>query len=102
MKQDDNNDDDDRLLTNMKCISYRNHKTSDCVRTKVKSIVGRKESLLATINKRRRMSWFAYATQPNGLCETIIKDTVEGRRRQETAAKNWIDNVKEWTDMIIP
>ena len=44
-------------------ISRLEHKTNDWVRSKISSLVGPQEPLLATV-KRRKLAWFGHVTHP--------------------------------------
>ena len=46
-----------KCLRNLLRISYLDHKTNDWMRSKINSLVGPQESLLATV-KRRELAWF--------------------------------------------
>ncbi|XP_076438559.1 uncharacterized protein LOC143277565 [Babylonia areolata] len=82
-------------------ISYKEHKTNDCVRNLVSNLVGPQEPLLATV-KRWKMAWFGPVIRHNTLSKTILQGTVEGGRRRGRQRKSWSDNVKEWTKMTMP
>ena len=48
-----------RCLRKLLRISHREDKTSDCVQSLVKSLVGPREPLLATV-RRRKLAWFGH------------------------------------------
>ena len=90
----------------MKCmrkllrISYLERKTNKFVRARVQSFVGPREPLLATV-KRRKLQWFGHVTRHDTLSKTILQGTVEGGRKRGRQRKSWLDNVKEWTTLIM-
>ena len=62
-------------------IFYLEHKTNDWVRSKIDSLVGPLELLLATV-KRLKLAWFGHDMCCNSLSKTILRGTLEcGRRR---------------------
>ena len=67
----------------MKCLrellrtSYSEHKTNDWVRSKINSLVGPQEHLLATV-KRWKLAWSGHVTRHNILSRTILQGTLEG------------------------
>jgi hypothetical protein len=89
-----------KCLRRLLRISYLDRKTNDFVRSKVYSLMGYQEPLLATI-KRHKLAWFDHVTRHDTLSKTIMQGTVEGGRKRGRQ-KNWQDNVKEWTDLTIP
>jgi hypothetical protein len=82
-------------------ISYIEHRTNEYVRSKVASLVGPQEPLLATV-KRRKLTWYGHVARHDGLCKTIVQGTVEGGRRRGRPRKSWLDNIKDWTEMTMP
>ena len=87
-----------KCLRKLLRISYREHKTNQYVKDKVKSLVGPQEPLLATV-KRRKLLWYGNTTRHNSLCKTILQGTVEGGRKRGRQRKSWLDNVTEWTEL---
>ena len=65
-------------------ISYLEHKTNDWVRSRIKFLARPKESLLATL-KRRKLAWYRHFTRHDSLSKTILQgnwrvgDAVVGR-----------------------
>ena len=62
-------------------ISYLEHKTNDCVLSKINFLVGLQGPLLATV-KRQKLGWFRHVTRHDSLSKTILQDTSEGGRRR--------------------
>ena len=82
-------------------ISYSEHnKTNDWVRSKLNSLVGPKELLLATV-KRRKLAWFGHVTRHDSFSTTILRGTLEGGRCRGRQRKCWLDNIKEWASLPI-
>ena len=55
-------------------IYYLEHKTNDWVQSKINFFVGPRETLLATV-KRRKLAWFRHVTRHYRLSQTILKGT---------------------------
>ena len=81
-------------------ISYLGHKTNNWVWNKVNFLVGPQEPLLATV-KRWKLAWFGHVTCPDSLSKTILQGTLEGRRCHGRQGKCWMDNIKEWTSLVM-
>ena len=79
-------------------ISYREHRTNEYVRQKIKELVGEQEPLLATV-KRRKLTFFGHTIRHNSLNKTIVQGTLEGQRRRGRPRKSWLSNILEWTEM---
>jgi len=79
-------------------ISYRERRTNDFVRQKIRDLVGRREPLLATV-KRRKLAFFGHSIRRNSLTKTIIQGSVEGQRRRGRPKKNWL--AKTWKQYTI-
>ena len=91
-------------------ISYFNHKTIDCLQSKIHFIVGPKEPLLAT-GKKQNVAWFGYAIRHAGLFKTILHGTLDGdgcRAHARTAHNGFLQKrleedlcliVLNWTDL---
>ena len=62
-------------------ISYKDHITSEEVRTKIQQAIWPHEDLL-TIVKRRKLQWYGHVSRSSGLAKTILQGTVKGGRRQ--------------------
>ena len=90
-----------KCLRKLLGISYLEHWTNDQVRKKIKDLVGPQEPLLATV-KRRKLIWFGHVMRHNTISKTILQGTLEGGRRRGRPKKNWVENVKEWTDLTMP
>ena len=74
-------------------VSYLEHKTNDWVRSKINSLVGTQEPLLATV-ERWKLAWFGHVTCQNSLSKTILQGTLEGGQCCGQQRKCWMDNVK--------
>ena len=91
----------------MKCLrellrtSYSEHKTNDWVRSKINSLVGPQEHLLATV-KRWKLAWSGHVTRHNSLSRTILQGTLEGWWHCGQQRQCWLDNIKEWTSLPMP
>ena len=83
-----------------KCISYLEHKTNNWVRSKISVLVGAQEPLMATV-KRRKLACFGHVTRHDSLSKTILQGTFEGGPRRSRQRKCWMDNIKEWTSLLI-
>ena len=70
----------------MNGVSYREHKTNECVWQQVNILAGRQEPLLSG-TKCRKLSWFGH----------VYQGTVDSSRRRGRPRKSWRDNVEEWT-----
>ena len=79
-------------------ISYLEHKTNDCVWSKINFLVGLQEPPLATVD-RRKLAWFGHVTRIDSLSRTILLGTLEGGRRRGRQRKRWMDNDKECTPL---
>ena len=82
-------------------VSYLEHKTNDWVRSKINSLVGTQEPLLATV-ERWKLAWFGHVTCQNSLSKTILQGTLEGGRRCGRQRKCWVENIKERTSLPMP
>ena len=82
-------------------ISWKDHKTNKFVRAQIALLAGPQEPLLAPV-KRRKLTWFGHVTRHNSLPKTVLQGTLEGGRKRGRPAKNWMDNIKEWTRMSSP
>ena len=78
----------------MLLMSYREHKTNECVLHHVDILAGCPELVLITVN-RHKLSWFGHVCHDT-LPKIILQGTVDGRRRGKPR-KSWNDNIKEWT-----
>ena len=81
-------------------ISYLEHKMNDLEWIETNFLMGPQELLLATV-KRRKLAWLVHATHPDSLSKTILQGTLEGARRRGRHRKCWIDNIKEWTSLLM-
>ena len=77
-------------------ISYREHKTNEYVWQQVDILVRRQELLLSTF-KRRRLSWFGHVCRHATLPKIILQGTVDGSCCRGRPRKSWKGNIKEWT-----
>ena len=77
------------------------HKTNDWVRSKINFLKGLQEPLLATV-KRRKLAWFGHVTSHDSLSKTLLQGTLEGGRRRGRQRECWINNIKEWTSVLMP
>ena len=91
----------------MKCLrellrtSYSEHKTNDWVRSKINSLVGPQEHLLATV-KRWKLARFGHVTCHNNFSKIILQGPLEGQQYCSQQRKCWMDNIKEWTSLPMP
>ena len=79
-------------------ISCLEHKTNDCVLSKINFLVGPQEPLLATV-KRQKLGWFRHVTRHDSLSKTILQSILEGGRHHGQQKKCWTDIVKEWMSL---
>ena len=56
-------------------ISYLEHKTNHWVWSKINSLVGPQEPLLATV-KIRKFAWYGHVTRHDHLSKTMLNDTL--------------------------
>ena len=83
-----------KYLKQLLRISYLEHKTNDQVRCKINSLVGQREPLLATV-QRRKLPWFEHCHTPRqslqnhssghlGGCETpwSAEETLDGQHQR--------------------
>ena len=87
-----------RCLTKFLRISYLKHKTNDWVVSKMNSLVGPQEPLLATV-KRRKPAWFGHVPRHDSLSKTILRGILEGGPCRGRQRKCRMDNTKEWTSL---
>ena len=52
--------------------------------------------------KRRKPAWFGQITRHDSLSKTILQGTLVGGRRHGRQRKCWMDNIKEWTSLLMP
>ena len=74
-------------------IFYLEDKTNDWVRSKIKFLVGLKETLLVTL-KRWKLVWFGHVTRHHRLSKTTFQGTLEGGRRRGQQWKRWRATLK--------
>ena len=79
-------------------ISYRDHVTNDVVRKRIKCAIGKYQDLLSIV-KTRKLKWYGHVTRSSGLAKTILQGTVRGGRKRGRPAKQWLDNITEWTGL---
>ena len=79
-----------RCLRRLLDISYNK------VPRRVTKQVRHYEDLLTTI-KNRKLRWYEHVTRSEGLRTTILKGTVQGKRRRGRQNKRWADSILEWT-----
>ena len=112
-----------QCLRKLLCISYFDHKTIDCLQSKIHFIVGPKEPSLAT-GKRQNVAWFGYVIRHAGLFKTILQGTLDGdgcRAHARTAHNGilqrrleedlylivcqsswWSNRSRDWTELTWP
>ena len=80
-------------------ISYREHKTNECVWQQVSILAGPCELLLSTVKRRksRKSSWFWYVCHHDTLLKIILQGSVDERRRRDRPNKSCKDTIKAWT-----
>ena len=66
-----------KCMTELLCIFYSEHKTKKGVKSKINSLVGPQEPLLANVN-RQKLAWFGRVTRHDSLSKTILQGTMEG------------------------
>lgn len=76
----------------------KDHKNNEFICNAVATLVGPPEHLLAKV-KGCKLLWFTMSPDTTArLPETVLQRYVQGRRRGKQTKKNWLKNVKEWTD----
>ena len=63
--------------------------------------IGPQEPLLAGV-KRRKLARFGHVTRHDSLYRTIFQGTLAGGQRRGRQRKHWMDNIKEWTSLLVP
>lgn len=66
-------------------------------RSVVAFLVGLQKPLLASV-KRRKVALFGHVAGHETLLKTVLQGYGEKGRRRGKQKKNWLANVKEWTD----
>ena len=79
-------------------ITYRERKTNEYVRDKIKELVGEQEPLLTTV-KRRKLGFFGHTTRHDTLTKTILQGTLGKKRKRGRPRKSWMSNIYEWTTL---
>ena len=82
-------------------ISWAERKTNNFVLEQVTVLSGPQEPLLSII-KRRKLVYFGHVTRHDSIPKTVLQGTVEGSRRRGRQTKNWMQNVREWTNLDSP
>ena len=90
-----------KCLRKLLCLPCLEHKTDDWVRSKINSLVGPQQPLLATV-ERQKLAWFGHVTYQDSLSKTILQGISEDGRRCGQQRKCWMDNIKEWTALRMP
>ena len=78
--------------------SHKGHVTNEKVRRKILAAIGEYDELL-TLVKKRKQRWFCHVSRSSCLANTILQNTVKGKRRVGRQKKRWEDNIKERTEM---
>ena len=78
-------------------ISYKDHVTTEEVRTKTQQAIGPHEDILI-IGKRRKLQWYGHISRSSSLEKNILQGTVKGGRRQGRQRKRCEDNIRKWAD----
>ena len=89
---------DQRCLRRLLKIPYTAHRTNHSVYTEVQNMVGRYESLLSTV-KKRKMTWFGHINRGNGLATTMLQGMVDGKRGRGRPRISWMDNIRKWSTL---
>ena len=55
-------------------ISYRDHKSYEKVKARIRNVIRPYEDLLTSV-KRRKLKWYRYVTRSSGLAKTILQAT---------------------------
>ena len=87
-----------KCMRKLLCISYLERKINDRMRSKINFLSSPQEPVLAT-DRRQKVAWFRHVT---GLPETILQGTFEGGRHRDWQRKCGMDNIKEWTSLLMP
>ena len=84
------------------CITYKEGKTNLFVKNKINTLIGTFEPLLQTI-RWRKLKWFGHTSviRHNSITKTILQEMVEESRKIGRPKRKYIDDVKEWTKMVI-
>ena len=68
-------------------ISYKDHITSEEVRSRIRKAIGPYEELLSTV-KRRKMKWYGHVTRASGLAKIVLQGTLYGEGEGEADREN--------------
>ena len=80
-------------------ISWKQRIRNDTVDQRITAIIGKHESLVETV-RRRKLQWFGHVTRrPGTLANTIMHGSVEGSRGRGRPKRMWTDDIKDWTGM---
>ena len=90
-----------KCLRELLCTSYMEQKTNDWVWSKINSLVGSQEPLLATV-KRPKLAWFRHVAHHDSLSKTIVQGSLEGGQCHGLQKKCWMDNIEQWTSLPVP
>ena len=91
-----------KFMRKLLCISYSEHKTNDCVRSKINFLldpVTRSTVTSSATVRRRKLARFGHVTRYDSLSKTIFQGTLEGGRRRGRQRKFGMHNVTEWTSL---
>ena len=94
-----------KCMRKLLCISYSEHKTNDCVRSKINFLVDpvtRSTVTSSATVRRRKLARFGHVTRYDSLSKTILQGTWEGRQRRGRQRKCWMDNIKDLTYLPMP
>ena len=78
-------------------VPYTEHVNNETILTKVQTERG----LLASV-KSHKLKHSGHTTRHNSLAKHIMLGPMPGKRRQGGQKKQWLDDLREWTGLIIP
>ena len=79
-------------------MSYKDHVTTDEVRSRIQNANGVQDDL-QTMVKKRKFRWYGHISSSSGMAKTILQGTVKGARMRGRQEKRWENNIKECTAM---
>ena len=78
-------------------ISWKEKKTNEWVRSKVRRIYGfKKENFIDTV-KRRKFKFFGHVVRRGGMARAVMEGGIEGRNCRGRPMGSWMGNLKEWS-----
>ena len=80
-------------------ITYKEMKSNEYIKYVMTILIGTYEPTLQSIH-RRKLKLHGHTIRHNNLSKTILQCMVEGNRKCGRPKRKWIDDIKEWSNMI--